>query len=160
MPTYINPNQHPVCVTVSEPRVSLSIWPAAWAKARIPGDARQEIVLDEALARELVKMGMLVLKPEPPVQVDLGALDDAHPMRAQEAAMDALALGEEPEVLSPHDIPALSPLPTPAEVAAISQGDTEEIVRPPTVAKPKPKAKIKRPNPKAPPAAKRRFYVP
>jgi cell division septation protein DedD len=157
MPTYINPNQHAVNVTVSDPRVSMTVWPAAWSPTRLPHDARQEVILDEALARELVRMGMLKLKPEPPVQTDMGALDDDHPMRAKEAAQDAQALGE-PEVLEPADlVPAATP--TPEEVAAISQGDTEEIVRPKTVAKAKPKAKIKA-TPKPKPPTKRRFYVP
>ncbi len=63
MPTYTNPNNHTVVISLSEPRVSMTVYPQAWPASRLPTGARREVELDEYLAREFVKVGMLTTKP-------------------------------------------------------------------------------------------------
>lgn len=64
MPRYQNPNNHPVVVSITAPRISVTVYPAAWAKNRLPAGARQEIELDDVLARAFVRTGMLARIPD------------------------------------------------------------------------------------------------
>lgn len=65
MPRYRNPNPHPIVVSITEPRISMTVFPATWARTRLPTGARQEIELDAVLARPFLRTGMLALVPEP-----------------------------------------------------------------------------------------------
>lgn len=59
MPRYANHNNHPVNITLSHPNVTITVFPIAWPPSRLPAGAKREVDLDETLARELVKVGML-----------------------------------------------------------------------------------------------------
>ena len=65
MPRFQNPNNHPVVVSITEPRISVTVFPITWAKNRLPAGARQEIELDEVLARVFLRTGMLQRVVEP-----------------------------------------------------------------------------------------------
>ncbi len=65
MPRYHNPNNHPVVVSITEPRISVTVFPAAWAPNRLPVGARQVIELDEILARVFIRIGMLRRSADP-----------------------------------------------------------------------------------------------
>jgi hypothetical protein len=63
MPRYRNPNPHPIVVSITEPRISVTVFPFAWAKTRLPTGARQEVELDAVLARPFLRMHMLEQSP-------------------------------------------------------------------------------------------------
>ena len=65
MPVYLNPNPHPVVISLSAPRISMTVFPARWAASRVPNGGRQFIELDACLAREVVRIGMLQAAPAP-----------------------------------------------------------------------------------------------
>ncbi len=62
MPLYVNPSNHPVTLAMSQPRVSMLVFPYAWVKSRLPEGAKLEVELDEKLATPFVNLNMLKLK--------------------------------------------------------------------------------------------------
>lgn len=98
MPTYVNPNPHPVQVTLLTPRTSIAVFPRAWPKSRIPDGGKQVLELDTMLARPLVQIGMLIPQAEAP------RLPVTQPVRV--------------EVTPPTEKAVAKPKPTPTKVEA------------------------------------------
>lgn len=117
MPSYSNPNNYPVVVSMTQPLVSVTVFPAAWPPAQLPKDAKRTIELDEALARQFVTMGMLALVP---VAAKPALTRESVAEVVQEAARQGLASvmhQETHKVLTPDSIPVEERLTSPPAAA-------------------------------------------
>lgn len=126
MPRYCNPNSHVVSIGISNPNVSLRVYPESWAARQIPENGKKYIELDVELARPLVALGMLrldeavaapsvpVVTFAPPAGSLIGTEQDLTSTSASIAFSSALPANSD----TPLDDEKPSGLFTPAEIAA------------------------------------------
>jgi hypothetical protein len=143
MPRYINPNNHPVCVSITDPRISITVYPLAWTKARLHPGARQHVELDPVLAKVFVQSRMLKLEEPHPLQKTPEPTPAANPdnlspktIAAIENGMAQSNAGQVTEMdfskhVDPHDEAAHSPghdeNVTPAEMARKASQESSRI---------------------------------
>jgi hypothetical protein len=62
MPVYVNVNAHPISISLSEPRRSITVHPWAASPKLLPEGALKEVDLDARIGVQLVQTGQLTLK--------------------------------------------------------------------------------------------------
>ncbi len=95
MPRYINPNNHPVTVSITDPRISIVVYPHSWTKARLHAGARQHIELDPALAKVFLQSRMLKMEEPHPLQKVPEPTPSANPDNLTPENIEAIKVGME-----------------------------------------------------------------
>ena len=127
MPIYANRNNHPVVVSITEPRISVTVFPHAWTRQRLAQGAKQEIELDEALARGFVRMGMLELLtttiPTPPLipAVTVGSLGDVAAEVIVHAGPEDVSIAESPHAVTEEHL-------SPAELTVRASRESQRVI--------------------------------
>lgn len=143
MPRYINPNNHPVTVSITDPRISIVVYPHSWTKARLHQGARQHIELDPMLAKVFLQSRMLKMEDPHPLQKIPEPTPSTNPDNLTPANIEAIKTGMEQSNagkvtemdfsahVDPHDEAAHHPAHdenlTPAEVSRKASQESARI---------------------------------
>lgn len=121
MPLYVNINSHPISISLSEPRRSITVHPWGANPKLLPEGALKEVDLDIRIGAQLVQTGQLILKsaiPKPKVSAPVKPKPVPVPPPAPDPVRDELDDEETPPMATSEKraVESEGSIATPSEI--------------------------------------------